>query len=497
MKKKLQLFTLTLLIGFSLSTQAERGDFVSATKIDSLDKEEILALYAGYGDEILLVQSIIPINYDVDFYKIVFETLDAFDEPVNSSGLVALPQGVEHGMSILQYNHGTTRNTNQSDLEGSEWFVSLAVSAGGDYVGIMPDYLGYGESACTAIHGYNMNKPLARDGADMIRAVRTFCEDLSVELDGKIFVTGYSEGGYAAMAVAKEAQENLPDLDLTAVAPLSGAYQVYPLTRDFIIDPVSENSNNLSHIIYSYNNVYQIIGDLSEAIISPYDTIIPIRLNECNPGPGDLPQYAYQMIDSTFLLDVLNDPTHPVNLALKENNIYDWVPEMPMRMCYCTQDEQVPFMNAVLTADTMNLRGAACVESFEIGDYDHNGCAIWALLNSKQWFDGIRNLETPMVCEPIEEPIDTTTTGISDVSNLVELYNVYPNPAEDFVVFESTDFDGNGYELELFDLKGRLLVQQQSTAAKTQIDVSSFEAGIYIIRVKDQGQVFNQKFVVN
>jgi len=496
MKKTLQLFTIALLIGFSLSTQAERGDFVSATKIESLNLEEIAELYTQYDLNIFL--ETIPIEHEVDFYKIVYETIDAFEVPVNSSGLIALPIGVDNDMSILQYNHGTTRNTNQSDMEGGEWFISLAVSAGGDYVGIMPDYLGYGESACTAIHGYNMNKPLGRDGADMIRAVRTFCEDISVGLDGKIFVTGYSEGGYAAMAVAKEAQENLPDLDLTAVAPLSGAYQVYPLTRDFIIDPVSENSNNLSYIIYAYNNVYDIIGDLSEAILPPYDTVIPEMWNECNPGPSNLPQYAYEMVDSTYLNEILNDPNHPVNVALKENNIYDWVPEMPMRMCYCLQDEQVPFMNAILTADTMNLRGAECVESYEIGDLDHNNCAPFALLNSKQWFDNIRKLDNPLdICEKDEEPIDSTGVGILDLNNLVELYNIYPNPAEDFVVFESTVFDGNGYELQLFDLKGRLLVQQQSTAAKTQIDVSSFDAGIYIIRVKDQGQVFNQKFVVN
>ncbi len=503
MKKKLQLLVLTFIVGFSMNLQADRGDFISATKIDSMTTDEIYDLYADLGINIFI--GVIPNDYDVDFYKVVYETIDVFEVPVNASGLVAVPIGVEDDLSILQYNHGTTRNTNQSDMEGGEWFISLAVATGGNYVGIMPDYLGYGESACTAIHGYNVNKPLGRDGADMIRAVRTFCEQETIGLDGDIFVTGYSEGGYAAMAVAKEAQENLPDLDITAAAPLSGAYQVYPLTRDFIIDPVSENSGNLSYIIYSYNNIYNIIGDLSEAIIAPYDTIIPIMWNECNPGPSNLPQYAYEMVDSVYLNNILNDPSHPVNVALKENNIYDWVPDMPMRLYYCTMDEQVPFMNAILTADTMNLIGAQCVEAINMGDSDHNGCAPFALLNSKAWFDDIRELDDRWeICEE-DVVVDTTGTGgtdstdvgLNDVINLKEAYTVYPNPAEDVVVFESNIFNGNVYQLELFDLNGRLLVHQIATSEKVRFNVSSFESGIYILRVRDGENVYNQKFVVN
>jgi uncharacterized protein YvpB len=66
--------------------------------------------------------------------------------------------------------------------------------------------------------------------------------------------------------------------------------------------------------------------------------------------------------------------------------------------------------------------------------------------------------------------------------------NVFPNPGNGMYNVQISGA-AEQYTLEVYDLTGRILVQQQNQAAygqlNTQIDMSMYAAGSYILRISD------------
>ena len=54
---------------------------------------------------------------------------------------------------------------------------------------------------------------------------------------------------------------------------------------------------------------------------------------------------------------------HPLWTALLDNDNHDWTPQRPIRMYYCTGDEQVTFQNAIAAEATMQANGANDVQA--------------------------------------------------------------------------------------------------------------------------------------
>ncbi|MCG8577553.1 MAG: T9SS type A sorting domain-containing protein [Flavobacteriales bacterium] len=100
---------------------------------------------------------------------------------------------------------------------------------------------------------------------------------------------------------------------------------------------------------------------------------------------------------------------------------------------------------------------------------------------------GTYNVEL-IVTDPVTGCSDTATnavevintTGLSDLSSQFE---IYPTPTEDFVNVLMTS-GNNNYTLQLTDLQGRTITEKPITADnKVTFDLSSVEAGVYLIRV--------------
>lgn len=79
-------------------------------------------------------------------------------------------------------------------------------------------------------------------------------------------------------------------------------------------------------------------------------------------------------------------------------------------------------------------------------------------------------------------------TGISDV-NAEEYFSLYPNPTQDglaFLTINSTEDED--YEMTLTDMLGRQISRSWPLKPNTTIDVSVPEAGIYFVRLIQNGQ---------
>lgn len=89
-----------------------------------------------------------------------------------------------------------------------------------------------------------------------------------------------------------------------------------------------------------------------------------------------------------------------------------------------------------------------------------------------------------------------TATGIDISSKLVN--SVYPNPANEFVVFE---FIEQASSIEITDLSGKILIRKsiESGARQVQVNVSELDNGMYMFRVFDKTKSQHQtgKIVIN
>jgi len=82
--------------------------------------------------------------------------------------------------------------------------------------------------------------------------------------------------------------------------------------------------------------------------------------------------------------------------------------------------------------------------------------------------------------------------------NIVSDFNVYPNPAHDKITINLQDIqDLAGLNLQIYNIHGQLLLQQPLNKNNTQIDISQFQQGVYIAKLKlSDGSFVQEKFVV-
>ncbi|MCP4681084.1 MAG: alpha/beta fold hydrolase [Desulfobacterales bacterium] len=376
------------LAGAALAEEpADRGALVSATLLEQLNTSEILGLLPpGAG---LLVQA----QYPISIYKIVYATVDPYGNSTSASGILAAPYNLQ-SLPLFSYQHGTVvlKDSVPSSGESDGYFVA-ALMAGNGYLAVAPDYLGLGDSS--GLHTYMHAKSSATAVVDLMRAAKEWAADEEVELNGQTFLAGYSEGGFVTMAAAREIEMfHAGEFTLTAVAPMAGPYSISGEMSQIILDGDSvTNPYYFPYTLLAGANVYGLGDEYGDLLASPYDTtILPLfdgqhSGSEINAALSTVPR---DML-SDDLLEVYGvDEYAPINLALRDNDLYRWTPETKMNLYHCTADNQVPFANSQIAYDSFIANGAGHhVELMPILFGGHAACAIPAIFVMKVWFDSL------------------------------------------------------------------------------------------------------------
>ncbi|HRF78328.1 MAG TPA: T9SS type A sorting domain-containing protein, partial [Chitinophagales bacterium] len=68
----------------------------------------------------------------------------------------------------------------------------------------------------------------------------------------------------------------------------------------------------------------------------------------------------------------------------------------------------------------------------------------------------------------------------NDLTESQSGFDVYPNPADDYLFIKHTDV--NNHELQLIDINGKIISSIISNNSTNKIDVSYLSAGIYLLR---------------
>ena len=85
-----------------------------------------------------------------------------------------------------------------------------------------------------------------------------------------------------------------------------------------------------------------------------------------------------------------------------------------------------------------------------------------------------------------------STVDVANISDSEPEFNIYPNPANDFIDIE-TDFK-NCY-FSVFDITGKLILREKIVQNKTRIDLSSYSNGLYFIQLQNAEKILSKKFI--
>jgi hypothetical protein len=348
----------------------------------------------------------------VDFYHIEYNTVGGAGEKTTASGALLVPTGAAPACSgprpIVLYAHGTqtdkTANladiTNTNNAEGA---LIAAVFAAHGFIVVAPNYAGY-DTSSLPYHPFLNGDQQSKDMIDALAASRTALPQTSSSAtsdSGKLFITGYSQGGYVAMATHKALQA--AGMPVTASAPMSGPYALEAFGDAIFYGNVDIGSTVFASMVTSsYQTSYQnlfttptqvfeaayandVVGLLPSA--TPVATLFatgklpqtalfnrttPVTGNSAldaqlavpaNPvfalgfGPSNLITNDYRL---SYVLDAVQNPDGAVPTPragvplaaapgntlrqdLKTNDLRNWIPASPMLLCGGDQDPTVFF----------------------------------------------------------------------------------------------------------------------------------------------------------
>jgi hypothetical protein len=420
---------------------------------------------------------LMPAEYDVDAYYIKYHTIDAHGDSTYASGACFVPvTDTCNYFPIISYQHGTTlKKTDVPSRLNGESTVGQVYSSLGNIV-LCPDYLGLGDSP--GFHPYCHGESQATATVDFIRAAREMLVDsLGIFHNGQIFLTGYSQGGHATMATHKYIEDNnlSTEFQIVASAPASGPYNISGAQAEMMLnDPGYPSPAYFVYILYSYNEVYNNIFDSpSEVFKQPYDQSIPPFMNgnySTSQLNNHLPDSLHHFLQDSFLLDIMyhmDDKLSPFWQNLVDNDNHNWLPTAPVRMYYCSADEQVSYLNSVIADSIMNALGASDVTSINADpNGNHGSCGLPTMAGTYLWFASLR---TPCV-----STANLQKQPFHDIT-------VYPNPTNSHITISG--FSHHSL-IQIYNLNLVLVYENQIFEKETHISVDWLPSGIYTLKIR-------------
>jgi pimeloyl-ACP methyl ester carboxylesterase len=301
--------------------------------------------------------------YDVDIYEVVYKTSYHGTE-INASGLVLLPKtntavpmvSFQHGTIVQQAQAPTALSTTSPDL------ISYSALASMGFVTVVPDFIGFGESQ-ELFHPYYVEEPTAEAVVDMLEAATVLAETKQIDFNGKLFLAGYSQGGYATLAAHKSIENNpSQDFDLIASFPGAGGYDITSMQKYFFGLETYPDPYYLAYVGMSYQSYYgeEVLPDFFR---DPYAGKIP-SLFDGVKSPADIDNQLTPVIKDLVTAEILSgidtDPSFQfLREKFEENSLVDWRPVAPVFMYHGDADITVPFENSQITYETLISNGAS------------------------------------------------------------------------------------------------------------------------------------------
>ena len=351
---------------------------------------------------------------DIKIEKVSYRTVGAAGERTNATAALMLPSGdsadCQGDRPVLLYAHGTTTDKGydfaqvgnvKNPAVGEANLIAANFAAQG-YIVVAPNYAGYDESKLD-YHPYLVAQQQSTDMVDALDSARNIIERKKrandtnyskIDDSGKLFIAGYSQGGYVTMATARllEAQKK----PVTAIAPSSGPYALAAFGDEIFRGNVNIGASRFAPLLgiglqAKYGNIYNKKSDIfldkyADAQLpsnTAFDELVKagklpnnalFQKNASDPrlaglSPGKLFSILGGYDDTDYLIKTdfraayvadtqknpdglwadngdgrtAANPENNLRKALKDNDLRGYVPTMPTFICGGNQDPTVYF----------------------------------------------------------------------------------------------------------------------------------------------------------
>ncbi|MBC7391539.1 MAG: alpha/beta hydrolase [Opitutaceae bacterium] len=328
-------------------------------------------------------------KYDVKVYRVEYKT-EYDGKIITASGIVALPFGENKAWPTLSYHHGTVFADSDAPTNNKNDQFVIASLASAGYVIAAPDYIGFGSSTGIT-HPYYVAKYSSTTPRDLLIATQELLAQKHIASNGKLFLAGYSQGGNVTMAVSKSIELNpLPGYNLTATAVGAGGYNMEGIFADITSRTEYSSPNYIAYIIQSYRKTYHLKDSLNYYFKEPYASRVDKLIDGKTDGSvisNNLTSHFDSLIRPEFVNAVKNGTDINFSTALKENNLHNWKPTLPLKIYHSDADEVVPYSDSEFTYKTMLDLGSTSVSFVQIQGKSHGAGSIPMIADVINWFN--------------------------------------------------------------------------------------------------------------
>jgi acetyl esterase/lipase len=304
------------------------------------------------------------IKHDIDVYRVTYDTQDADGAPIVASGAVLIPKTCQsrlmcycRGTIIPVYDEYTAPSyydlkNNESIYQNYEPSFLIASFASAGYVVAASDGIGYGATKGRE-HPYVHAPSLARTSLDLLRAARELAARKEVEVAPRVFITGWSEGGLAGIALHKLIEDDCrAEFSVAASSLLAGCYALSAMMDLFCQCDEDFPEHQIYYwMLRSMARVYHLKRPFNQTVVPPFAAALEEDVL------ADAPKNPRVGLNPRFRDAYLNDPNDEMRRAFQDNDRYDWKPVAPVYLHHGTHDDIVPFFCAQMAYDAMRARG--------------------------------------------------------------------------------------------------------------------------------------------
>ncbi len=368
MKKTPLFFVLLLFIHCSKETvkveetPITQGFLVSSSLLKEYDKA-VTGTFSGLLPGSAKERTI----HDIEIHKIVYKTKTVDGKETHASGAVLFPR-LDQSLPLVSYQHGTLTEESSAPSNVTTFGLNesgvMAIFAATGMIVSMPDYLGYGASSDLP-HPYEHGKSLATASQDMLKAVEEFLEVEKIKKNDKLYLMGYSEGGYATLALQKQ-MEASGDNRITLSLPGAGAYNKTAFTKAIInLDTPLEFIASYLWVLHTYNQIYSslqrpwshYLNEPNAQNMEGLEKINAATIQNQLINKKKLDTIPQKLFKASLIAGINDGSDTAYTNALADNDLLDWTPKAPVFLYHGTEDDYVFPLNSSTTTQALSANG--------------------------------------------------------------------------------------------------------------------------------------------
>ena len=387
--------------------------------------------FSGFGPQLVFKHMLQAyLGARIPSLGLTYASVDSHGHSRIYSGRMFLPSRAAGAaptrLPLVIYQHGTEtrRYFTPFNNGGDETMLGALGAEVGRFAVAMPDGDGMGIDPSPSMHAYCHEQTTAQCLIDMIQAIegseQRIFDGINYVWDGRLFIMGYSEGGYIGMAAIKELGRNpaYAGIHLTGAACMGGPFDLGKFTRSVLQDANPYSRPYIpAYLLASWAQLYPDAVALQDAINPKLLVSLP-RLpgqlrggaigqwldgflggNQITPlmqarltGDRDQQIRARAVVNEAWAEANVDNESSRVNQLLAANSLVGgWAPRVPVLLAHDPYDECVSFFNSQNIFDDWTRQGLKPQEIIRLAAGSHGsghvGGAVLSIPAAFIWFE--------------------------------------------------------------------------------------------------------------